>query len=188
MGVAARHEVPFLYRSASFESARPTPALQAARNFADVDGDYGCRGMVLEGGVGCGKTHALVCTLREIAVAVALGGGMDETAFFSFPELSRLLLDRERLKATMEACCESDVLILDDLGSGHTKAGGFVVSCVEEFIVHREACRYQLLMSTNLAPRSFRTMFGARVFDRLRGPWGAWINVDGPSLRRKASR
>jgi hypothetical protein len=40
-------------------------------------------------------------------------------------------------------------------------------------------------MSTNLDPKRFRALFGERLFDRLRGEWGVWVNVDRPSLRTK---
>jgi DNA replication protein DnaC len=96
-----------------------------------------------------------------------------------------LLLDEDERDETLEALCEADELLLDDLGAGFTKPSGFVVSLLEEALIHREAHRYPCLMTTNLDPKKFRTLFGERVFDRLRGEWGVWLNIDRPSLRTK---
>ena len=57
------------------------------------------------------------------------------------------------------------------------------MSLLEELIIHREAHLYPLLATTNLSPNQFRNLFGNRVFDRLKGEWGVWINVDRPSFR-----
>jgi DNA replication protein DnaC len=120
-----------------------------------------------------------------IVGALAAGGPVDKIVFYDFPRLSRLLLDPEERDDVLEACREADDLFVDDLGSGFVKRDGFVLGLLEEIIVDREARAYPMLATTNLAPRAFRDLFGARVYDRLRGEWGAWIHCAGPSLRRK---
>ncbi len=181
--LAAKYGVPIIYHDMSTWIA--TPALEAALAFADDDGPYSMRGVVLEGRPGCGKTSALYAALRAFALDMVQHDRKDDLRFYTFPQLSRLLLDEDERDETLEGLCEADELFLDDLGAGFTKPSGFVVSCIEEALQHREAHRYPALMSTNLDPKRFRALFGERLFDRLRGEWGVWISVDRPSLRQK---
>ena len=178
-------------RSADLEDLVSTPALRAARLFSEPEGDnpYSCRCVVLAGRPGCGKTVALRKALQRLRRYEEEHDLRNEIRFYSFPELSTLLLDPDERNDTLRALREADELILDDVGAGHLPAkGGFVVACFEDMIVHREEHHYPVLMSTNLSPQRFRQVFGERVYDRLKGPWGAWISVDGPSLRRKRAK
>lgn len=183
--LAPKYDVPFMYQDMA--GWTETPALRAALAFADVDGaaEYSCRAVVLEGRPGCGKTAALYAALRVFVLDMVAADRKDDIRFYTFPQLSRLLLDEDERDGTLEALCEADELLLDDLGAGFTKPSGFVVSLLEEALIHRESHRYPVLATTNLDPRRFRTLFGERVFDRLKGLWGVWISVDRPSLRMK---
>ncbi len=183
-------QVPFRYRHVCFETVRQTRAIGAVGKFRDswVDGcglvQYSCHCLILAGGVGVGKSTALYALLRALLIETR-DDPATKIAFYEFPRLSQLLLDREQCPATLEACREADVLIIDDLGAGFTKHGGFVASCVEEIFIHREAHQYPVVAATNLTPLRFRQLFGERIYDRIRGEWGSWLNVDGPSLRQK---
>jgi DNA replication protein DnaC len=189
--LSAKFGVPPLYRWASFAKADPTPAITAARSYAggfdddDDDWEYLDRAMILEGAVGCGKTTALYAFLRHRAVENARIDGEDQIHFFPFPKLIGLLLNAELRDDTMEACINADELIIDDWGSSYVKRDGFAQGIIEEIVVHREAHEMAMLASTNLSPKDFRQMFGERVYDRLRGRWGAWIRCAGSSLRGK---
>ena len=181
-----RRGVPILYQSASFDTSYDTLALAAARRA--ISDEFATRALVGQGAQGCGKTHSMRCAERELVLDGVENDRADVITFLDFPRLSALLLDREhpaRVAETMEACRESDVLFLDDVGSGYTKGSGFVVGCFEEIVCHREQRLYPMVMSTNLGPKEFRTMFGARVYSRLAGSWGCWVVVDGPDLRRR---
>jgi DNA replication protein DnaC len=177
--------IPFAYRGISFETVLPTKAVRIAAKAADPEDDtYRMRAAGIEGTVGTSKTTALVCFSRSVSLA---NGPLDRLTFFTFPALSKALLDPLRRDQTLEACCESDDLVLDDLGSGYTKSAGLVVGLLEEVFVHREGSQYPVLFSTNLKPSAFRALFGDRVYDRLAGPWGSWHDVSGPSFRSKAA-
>lgn len=195
-----RGAIPFAYQHVYFENRRPTPAIRATQRIMDDD-DYQCRGVVLQGGVGAGKTTAAVCLVR----ALIEEGSCEQIASYTFGGFARRTLNGDHpmstleadlyddgavggKTATLEAARESDYLVFDDVGSGYTKRDGFVVEMFEEIVIHREAALYPMLITTNCPPAEFRSKFGDRVFDRLRGSWGAWIDVDGPSLRRKIKR
>jgi hypothetical protein len=176
--LATRHGVPWRNRRASFREL-PTPAMKAAQQHYESNGN---RAVILEGGVGCGKSFALTAYFRACLIENAAFDARDTIAFYAFPQLVTLLLGDDRA-ATLERCCTADELIIDDWGSTYVKQGGMVAGMLEEFVIAREAHAFTMLASTNLSPSRFRKRFGERIYDRLRGSWGAWLNVHTPSLR-----
>ena len=184
-GLGPRLGVPTRYLDVAFESSVATPALDAARRFVAQEST---RGVVWQGGPGCGKSHALHCALRRLALDNVAADGRAVIRSMEFTALSERLLDRAQAHAVLAACRSATVLLLDDLGAGFVKPGGFVTACIEDLVVHREARELGCCITTNLVPSAFARLFGARVFDRLRGEWGAWFDVSGPSLRRKERR
>jgi len=171
-------------RSASFSTSLPTRSIRAVLQFVETD-DYRTRALMIEGGVGCGKTHALRALLRYLLIEKARGNGIEEIHFYPFPRLVTLLLNNTERAATLERACEADDLIVDDWGSTYVKRDGMVAGLIEEIVIHREARQYSMVASTNLVPKEFRKAFGERIYDRWAGRWGSWIRVHGPSLRRK---
>jgi hypothetical protein len=172
---------------ASFDRVNRSSAVAAVHDFW-TDHRYRTRAMVLAGGPGCGKTTALSCYVRESWVwrgPLIFGSKAEKIVFVPYPRLIGLLLNRDERDATIDACLEASRLIWDDMGSSYTKAGGMAAGLIEEIVVYREGQEFELLASTNLTKQEFRSMFGDRVYDRLRGDWGTWQNVDGPSLRKK---
>jgi DNA replication protein DnaC len=185
----AKAGVPARYHNASMRTGEATPALHAARRLVDTE-DYLGRCVVLYGGVGCGKTHAAYAFYRYLLIEEARVGisSRDSSVFYTFPDLVTLLLDPETRAETIERCRAADEIIVDDWGSTYVKSDGMVHGLLEELVIHREANDYPMVITTNLAPRAFLKRFGPRIYDRIRGSWGAWLDVRGPSLRGKAKR
>jgi len=183
--VAASLGIPFRYRTISFENVRRTKAVIVADSYSDLESDeFSMRGVILEGGVGCGKTTAITCAARRIALDFS-PPSISVLKFYTFPTLISFLLDPSRRQETLEACIQADELLIDDVGSSYLRRDGMAVGLLEEIIIRREADEAPMLCTTNLPPKKFRELFGDRCYDRLRGEWGAWIDVGGPSLRRK---
>ena len=178
----AKYGVPARYATLDMDALSSSPALDAV---SACEEQYSCRGVILEGGQGSGKTTALYKRLRTLALEQMESDLRDVIRLYSWPELVRLFLEKDERAETLEACREADELLIDDLGAGYTKAAGFAVSLLEEVIIHREAHLYPLLGTTNLTPKQFRSLFGNRVFDRLKGEWGVWVDVHRPSFRTK---
>jgi DNA replication protein DnaC len=176
---AARLGIPAKYRGVSFETVDRTKPVRAVLAYARAE-TYARRAMVLEGGTGTGKTTALCCYTRY----QVLESSADDVRFYAGGQLITLLLGPTR-DETLQAAIEADELVIDDLGVSYLKRDGLVVGLLEQLIIEREGSESPLLLSTNLPPQQFRAVFGERVYDRLAGAWGAWIDVRGPSLRGK---
>lgn len=167
------------YRRASFETCTQTKAIRAVYAYCATD-DYACRAMAIRGGVGAGKTTALSCAARWWKTHRE-----DEHIELRFwGRLITDLLSPDRRAETMQRLTECDLVLLDDVGASHTSA--FVVALFEELVITWEAQYQPLIMTTNLLPAMFRQRFGDRVFSRLKGEWGAWIDVGDRDLRTKS--
>jgi len=175
--------IPFSYRDNSFGNRRITPALRAGKLLVE-DPELSCRGLVLSGGVGTGKTTACICVARHLIDE----GSCERVAYFTFGDFVSRLLNPELRAETLDAAREADVLLIDDLGSSFASRDGFAVALLEEAIIHREASLYSMMITTNIGPAEFRKRFGDRIHDRLRGRWGCWVDVSGPSMRSKRPR
>lgn len=173
--------VPPRYAHVSLGGVQPSPAIEAMKV---VLKDPHRQAVIFQGRPGCGKTTALVGALRWLAIR-AWPRAIPAIAFYDFPGWSRKILDRNERDDAFEACLAADELLIDDLGSGHVKSGGFLVAMFEDVTIHREARGLPLLATTNLEAPHFRRVFGARIYDRIRGGWARWLSVDGPSLRGK---
>jgi len=181
--------VPLKYENCALESARSTPSIAIAKQYRDVEDDeLLCKCVVLYGGPGCGKTWALRAAYRDAVLEKTRHETRDQIVFFDFPQLITLLLNADERAGTLEKCYQADELFIDDLGSSYLKRDGLVQGLIEQIFIEREQQSYSMLLSTNLPPKKFRTAFGDRVYDRIAGEWGEWIDVSGPSLRRKAPR
>jgi DNA replication protein DnaC len=132
--------------------------------------------LVIEGGVGSGKTFALHDGERLLVAERSC----ERIAFLDFPSFIARMLDRKRRRRTLDVLFEADVAIIDDAGSSHVSK--MPIGLFEEVVIYRHTQNYATWIATNLAPTQFRETFGLRVYDRLRGD-GAWFNVSTPSLR-----
>lgn len=157
-----------------------TPSITAMKNRTK-----GKRIVVLSGGVGCGKTHAshwfVLDRIRRIAAARA-----EHFRFIYSTDLVDMIINEQRLSF------RSGVLVLDDLGAEHFKGEySFFQSAINGIILPRFDSGRLTIITTNLCGKeggqAFLDRYGMRLADRIR-EGGAWLNVDGESLRSRRSK
>lgn len=123
--------------------------------------------VVLQGGVGCGKS-----------CAAALWAVQSRAHWITSKTLARLSAYDEGIKK-LEQC---QALVIDDLGTEYADAKGFFLSNLDGLIDARYADELPTVITTNVASEEFKMRYGARIADRIRGA-GAWVEVGGASLR-----
>ena len=131
-----------------------------------VTKESGYDNLLFFGPVGSGKTFLSVATAKELLdagcsvlyfSAVSLFERLSETAFS--PEYRSA---HETLRRDLS---ESDVLVIDDLGTELTNA--FVSSRLFDLINERHLMRHATIISTNLDFKELRDRYSDRVFSRL---------------------
>lgn len=156
-----RARIPERFREASFDNFFPpsprenpianealTRVMLTAKAFAREYPSSTKSGLMLQGPTGVGKTHLATAVLKEL---IARGF---ECAFFDYQNL----LDRIRQsynptagaadKKAYQAALETDVILLDDLGSH--RVTDWVEDTVTAIINHRYNARKALIVTTNL--------------------------------------
>lgn len=176
--LAGESGVPGRLSGASFETAKPTAAIERCRQYLENDLPSG-GSLTLLGPPGAGKSFALVATLRQFNSRRRRHG-----RFWYMPALIGALLDPHERDSTLRNAKDTGLLILDDLGTEYCKEGGFAEACLEEIVWHREADEMPTLFSSNLTVDQLRARLSDRILDRLAGEWGSIFAVGGPSLRR----
>lgn len=149
-------------------SSRETPAtrLLDAHNFRDK-----CV-VVLSGKVGCGKTVA--------ATGHFVGhGGCVFMRATEFAAASRYDADARKRLASARG------IVLDDLGQEFADVKGSFLTDLQELVDSCYGDYKPLIITTNLVAKEFAARYGDRIVDRIR-ECGAFLFVDGESLRRKA--
>ena len=173
--VAPRIGVPVRLFGASFAVGQPSIALAAAQRYVAQDRGAG-RCLVLSGNTGVGKSYAAVAALR----AAPAGG----RRFWYFPALCGAFLDpQRRLEALRETTESPGLVVLDDFGTEYLRSGGLLEALIDEVIWTREANLRPLIITTNLTAEQFKARTSDRIVDRIRGPWGRFVECPGPSLR-----
>lgn len=167
--------VPLTYDGATFESARPTPAVKVAHAYL-VGGRGISRGRALisAAATGGGKTYSHVCIVNAL-----LPYFRTAQRFVLGAQLARELTEYRSASDAMEEYAHVRVLVIDDLQVPHRPEG---IAAIEELLIRREADGKPVVISTNLRKAAFASGFGDRVMDRLRS-WGEYHELAGKSLR-----
>lgn len=181
-GCFHREEIRLLYSSSRLEEAL------AKENFAALSFDVydeeqkaampaiidACRlfistfddkfqNLMLYGPVGTGKTFLTNCIAKEL---------LDRshsvvyfTAFQLFELLSPSHTEENDLRQRSEAVLDSDLLILDDLGTEMLNT--FTVSRLFQVLNERALRRRSTIISTNLSLKDFQDLYSERIFSRI---------------------
>lgn len=151
------------------------------RNF---DQDF--RNLLFYGPVGTGKTFLSNCIAKEL-----LDSGHSViyfTAFQFFEHFSAAAMSEAGdFSNRHEALLESDLLILDDIGT--EMANTFTVSKLFQVLNERALRRRSTIISTNLSPKDFRDIYSERVFSRITSSY-TLVKFTGSDIRirKKISR
>lgn len=138
--------------------------LHTCENFINTF-DEEARGLLFYGPVGTGKTFLTNCIAKEL-----LDSGHSVVYFTAFQlfehfSLSQKQEEAETFEQRHEALLDSDLLILDDIGT--EMANTFTVSKLFQVLNERALRRKSTIISTNLSPKDFRDIYSERVFSRI---------------------
>ena len=145
------------------EQRAAMPAIiDACRLFVQTfDGKF--QNLMLYGPVGTGKTFLTNCIAKEL---------LDRshsvvyfTAFQLFELLSPSHTEENDLRQRSEAVLDSDLLILDDLGTEMLNT--FTVSRLFQVLNERALRRRSTIISTNLSLKDFQDLYSERIFSRI---------------------
>jgi len=126
--------------------------------------------LVLQGGAGCGKTVAA-------AMALAQFGGLQRPAASVVRAFASRALDAT---AEQERMLATRLLVLDDLGTEHSRDREWMVLALRELLEARQGAR--TLITTNLArEQAIEAYRDPRIESRLKVV--AWVRDTGPDLR-----
>ena len=122
------------------------------------------KSMLFYGSVGTGKTFLSNCIAKEL-----LDKGFSVIYFTSF-QLFELLSGAisggsENFRQAYEPLLESDLLILDDMGTELSNT--FTVSKLFQILNERMLAGKSTIISTNLSLQDFRDIYSERVFSRI---------------------
>lgn len=146
------------------EQKAAMPALiQTCQDFIGTFGQE-FRNLLFYGSVGTGKTFLSNCIAKAL-----LDEGHSVIYFTSF-QLFELFSstgysDAENFRQCYEALLESELLILDDMGTELSNT--FTVSKLFQVLNERALSRKSTIISTNLSLREFRDIYSERIFSRI---------------------
>ncbi len=160
--------------------------LHTCENFIESF-DEESRGLLFYGPVGTGKTFLTNCIAKEL-----LDSGHSVVYFTAFQLFEHFSLSQKQEEAETfgqrhEALLDSDLLILDDIGT--EMANTFTVSKLFQVLNERALRRRSTIISTNLSPKDFRDIYSERVFSRITSTC-TLVKFTGSDIRihRKISR
>jgi DNA replication protein DnaC len=142
------------------------------------------RALVLCGLAGTGKTNAVAAALRLLFDRT----GCRDRQFWNGSLLRSALMDLDRRRAIETSFLTVPLLVLDDIGLEFSREGDYWEGALDTIFVGREGEMMPLLVTTNLTAEKLKVKLGPRVWDRLRGEWGAVSEIIGPSVRLKDTR
>lgn len=157
------------------------------------------RGLLLTGGVGCGKTTLMACMLRALTERYQREQYIQEIAarrrepeayppVFYYTRTVDLIsgikagFNNAQAADILKRCKEVPVLFLDDLGA--EKPTEWVREQLYDLIDERYIARLPVHITTNLTIEGLVEVLGERTADRLREMCDP-IYIDRPSFRRK---
>ena len=146
------------------EQQKAMPSIiRTCQNFADTFTRDG-RSMLFYGSVGTGKTFLSNCIAGQL-----LDQGYSVVYFTSF-QLFELLSgtignSSEQFREAYEPLLESDLLILDDMGTEVSNT--FTVSKLFQILNERALSGRSTIISTNLSLQQFRDVYSERIFSRI---------------------
>lgn len=139
--------------------------IRSCRDFIDhFKQNFG--NLLFYGSVGTGKTFLSHCIAKEL-----LDSGHSVIYFTSFQlfelfsQMARRFDDRENFRQCYDALLESDLLILDDMGTELPNT--FTVSKLFQILNERALMQKSTVISTNLSLREFRDIYSERIFSRI---------------------
>ena len=137
--------------------------IRLCRDFVDTFAESH-KSLHFYGPVGTGKTFLSHCIAKEL-----LDSGYSVIYFTAF-QLFELFsapgyTDPEERLQNHETLLESDLLILDDIGT--ELANTFTVSKLFQILNERALLRKSTIVSTNLSPKDFRDIYSERIFSRI---------------------
>lgn len=145
------------------QKAAMPAVIQSCQDFINTF-DQDPHNLLFYGSVGTGKTFLSNCIAKAL-----LDRGHSVIYFTSF-QLFELLSstgygDAENFRQCYEALLESELLILDDMGTELPNA--FTVSKLFQILNERALSRKATIISTNLSLREFRDIYSERIFSRI---------------------
>jgi DNA replication protein DnaC len=148
-GIPARHSGSTRLSFKPSNRAQSAVLARVSAWLRDFEPGQSCRGLVLHGDVGRGKTHLMVALLREVILNKGASG--------SFVEFSHLLADiksgfdaghgQSRL---LDPLAGVQLLAFDELGKGRNTS--FEESVLDELISRRYNADLPIVATTNYAP------------------------------------
>lgn len=157
--------------------------IQTCRDFAETFGD-GQKNLYFYGPVGTGKTFLSNCIAKEL-----LDRGYSVIYFTAFQFFEQFSLSGygETRGPQQEGLLESDLLILDDVGTELPNT--FTVSKLFQILNERALRKRSTILSTNLSLKNFRDIYSERVFSRITSSY-TLVKFAGSDIRirKKISR
>lgn len=139
--------------------------------------------LLLYGMTGLGKTHL---SLAIAGKAVEQGHGVIyTTAQNLFTALEREKFGRGEDKNTEQAILDSDLLIIDDLGSEFSTQ--FTISALYNTVNCRELENKPTIISTNLSPEKLKDAYSDRIASRILSNY-VILQFDGADIRQLKTR
>ena len=124
------------------------------------------RGLILTGPVGCGKTHLLIGTIKELAQQhYSLIKSMHFRTLIDLLGMLKLAMKEDKSEQLTRVFMNTNVLVLDDLGAERLTEWSKEV--LYKIINHRYEQRYIILASTNLSVEELVERFDNRIISRL---------------------
>ncbi len=146
------------------------PALAKVRAFVEADQQVF---LVLSGAKGTRKSGSAAWALAK-----------HPGRFLSASNLAAYArTDSEDSRERYLSIRKAQLLVLDDLGVGYADDKGWSMSVLNSLIDERYGEMAKTIITTNLDSRSFKTLYGERIADRIR-ELGEWCPILGESQRQ----